>query len=78
MELQPPCKSYPTDVSEEDWAFVAPYLTLITPDAPRPRSVRNLREVYNALHWAVRIGALWRMLPTNFPPSEAVYHQTHR
>src|SRR2546423_5359152 len=30
METRNP---YPTDVSDEEWAFVAPYLTLMTPDA---------------------------------------------
>ena len=28
-------KAYPTDVSDEEWAFVAPYLTLMTEDAPQ-------------------------------------------
>lgn len=27
-------KPYPTDVSGEEWAFVAPYLTLVRQDAP--------------------------------------------
>jgi transposase len=69
-------KPYPTDVSDEEWAFVAPYLTLMTPDAPQ--RVHDLREVFNALRWMVRAGAPWRYLPTNFPPWEAVYQQTQR
>ena len=69
-------KSYPTDVSDEEWAFVAPYLTLMNPDAPQRRY--DLREVFNALRWIVRAGAPWRLLPTNFPPWEAVYQQTQR
>jgi transposase len=39
-------KSYPTDVTDEEWAFVAPYLTLLTPDAPQRR--HDLRDVFNA------------------------------
>ncbi len=31
MNRQP----YPTDVSDDEWALVAPYLTLMTPDAPQ-------------------------------------------
>ncbi|MFM7425892.1 MAG: transposase, partial [Elainella sp.] len=27
--------AYPTDVSDEEWAFVAPYLTLMTEAAPQ-------------------------------------------
>jgi len=71
-----PRKPYPTDVSDEEWAFVAPYLTLMTEAAPQRRY--PLREVFNALRWIVRAGAPWRLLPTNFPPWDAVYQQTQR
>lgn len=76
METKPARKPYPSDVSDDEWAFVAPYLTLMRPDAPQ--RTHDLREIYNALRWIVRAGAPWRMLPTNFPPWEAVYQQTRR
>ena len=69
-------KPYPTDVSDEEWAFVAPYLSLMTRDAPQRR--HDVREVFNALRWIVRAGSPWRLLPTNFPPWPAVYQQTRR
>lgn len=69
-------KPYPTDVTNEEWAFVAPYLTLMRDDAPQRHHDR--RECFNALRWIVRTGAPWRMLPTNFPPWAAVYQQTQR
>ena len=69
-------KPYPTDVSDEEWAFVEPYLVLLRPDAPQRQ--HPLREVFNALRWIVRAGAPWRLLPTNFPPWAAVYQQTQR
>src|SRR3954471_14669177 len=69
-------KPYPSDVSDEEWAFVAPYLTLVREDAPQRKY--ELREVFNALRWMVRAGAAWRMLPTNLPPWELVYQQTQR
>src|SRR5215218_889945 len=69
-------KPYPTDVSDEEWAFVAPYLTLLREDAPQ--RVHDLREVFDALRWIVRAGASWRMMPNDFPPWEAVYQQTQR
>jgi transposase len=72
----PTRKPYPTDVSEEEWAFVAPYLALVRADAPQ--RVHDLREVFDALRWVVRAGAPWRMLPHDFPPWEAVYQQTQR
>lgn len=67
---------YPSDVSDEEWAFVAPYLALVAPTAPQRR--HDLREVFNALRWIVRTGAPWRYLPTGFPPWPAVYQQTQR
>ena len=71
-----PRKPYPTDVSDDEWAFAAPYLTLMTEDAPQRRY--ELREVFNALRWIVHTGAPWRYLPGDFPPWEAVYQQTRR
>jgi transposase len=73
---QPTRKPYPSDATDEDWAFVAPYLTLMTEDAPQRRY--ELREVFNALCWIVRTGAPWRYLPTNFPPWAAVHQQAQR
>lgn len=71
-----PRRPYPSDVSDEEWAFVAPYLTLMRPDAPQ--RTHDLREVFNALRWMVRSGSPWSYLPTNFPPWQAVYQQTRR
>lgn len=76
METQETRKPYPSDVTDEEWAFVAPYLTLMDEAAPQRR--HDLRDVLNALRWIVRTGAQWRMLPTNFPPWAAVYQQTQR
>ncbi len=59
-------KAYPSDVSDEEWAFVAPYLTLLPEDAGQRRY--ELREVFNALRWIVRTGAPWRMIRMNCRP----------
>ncbi len=69
-------KAYPSDVSDEEWALVAPYLTLMTEDAPQ--RTHSLREVFNGLRWLVRAGATWRMMPHDLPPWEVVYQQTQR
>ncbi len=69
-------KPYPSDVSDEEWAFVAPYLTLMTEDAPQREY--PLREVFNALRYVVRSGIPWRMLPNDLPPWHTVYQQTQR
>jgi transposase len=69
-------KPYPSDVSDEEWAFAAPYLALVREDAPQRE--HNLREVYNGLRYLVKCGCPWRYLPTNFPPWWAVYQQAQR
>jgi transposase len=69
-------KAYPSEVSDDEWAFVAPYLTLMTEEAPQRE--HPLREVFNGLRWIVRTGAQWRMMPHDLPPWAAVYQQTQR
>jgi transposase len=49
------CKAYPSDVSDDEWAFVPPYLTLMTEEAPQ--RTHHLREVFNGLCWITRAGA---------------------
>src|SRR4051794_31048625 len=67
---------YPSDVSDAEWQFVAPYLCLLPEDAGQ--RVYHLRDVFDALRWVVRTGSPWRYLPKDFPPWEMVYQQTRR
>lgn len=69
-------RPYPSDVSDEEWEFVAPYLTLMKSSAPQREY--KLRSVFNALRWLVRTGSPWRYLPHDLPPWEVVYQQTQR
>jgi transposase len=69
-------KPYPSDVSDDEWAFVAPYLTLMREDAPQRD--HPLREVYNGLRYVVKTGAPWRWMPNDLPPWPAVYQQSQR
>jgi len=69
-------QTYPSDVSDAEWAFVAPYLTLMREDAPQRDHA--LREVYNGLRYIVRSGEAWRMLPHDLPPWYTVFQQTRR
>ena len=69
-------RSYPTDVSDEEWAFCAPYLTLMNEHAPQRKY--PLREIFNALRWLVRAGCSWRLMPNDLPPWPAVQQQTQR
>jgi len=69
-------KTYPSDVSDEEWAFCAPYLRLMREDAPQRE--HSLRELFNGLRWLVRAGCPWRMMPNDLPPWHAVQQQTQR
>jgi len=69
-------KPYPTDVSDEEWAFAAPYLTLMIEDAPQRKY--SLREVFNGLRYVARGGISWRMIPNDLPPHHVVFQQTQR
>lgn len=69
-------KPYPSDVSDEEWALAAPYLALLPAQAGQRR--HDLREVFNALRYIVRMGGAWRMMPHDLPPWPVVYQQTQR
>ena len=69
-------KAYPSDVTDDEWAFAAPYLTLMREDAPQRGY--ELREVFNGLRYIIRSGATWRMMPNDLPRWEIVYQQTQR
>ena len=67
---------YPSDISDEQWDFAAPYLTLIKDDAPQRD--HDLREVFNGLRLILRTGSPWRYLPRDLPPYYPIYQQTQR
>ena len=64
-------KRYPTDLTDEEWAQIAP---LLPPPAKRGRKPEvDLRAVLNAIRYMTRTGGGWRMLPKDFPPWQTVY-----
>ena len=67
---------YQTDVTDEEWAFVAPYLALCREDAAQRDY--PLREVFNGLRYIVKTGNQWRLMPHDLPPWTVVYQQMRR
>ncbi len=63
---------YPTDLTDEQWKLVEPFLPAGKPGG-RPRKT-NLREVLNALFYLVRTSCQWRMIPHEFPPWKTCYN----
>ncbi|MDQ2834388.1 MAG: transposase, partial [Acidobacteriota bacterium] len=67
---------YPSDVTDEEWAFVLPYLLLCREDSPQRK--HDLRTVFNAVRYVARTGGQWRFLPRDLPPWWVVYQQMQR
>lgn len=60
------------DLSDEQWAVVAPHLPERTCTRGRPR--RDDREILNGILWVMRTGAPWADMPDRYPP----YQTCHR
>jgi transposase len=62
---------YPSDVTEEEWAKVAP---LIPPArrGGRKRSV-NIQAVFNGVLYVLSTGCQWRAIPKEFPPRSTIF-----
>ena len=69
-------KSYPSDISDAEWEFLVPFLTLMREDAPQREY--PMRDLFNAIRYVVKTGCQWRYLPHDFPPWTAVYQQARR
>src|ERR1700722_8962349 len=64
-------KRYPTDLTDEEWARIAPMMPKPGRRGRKPGG--DLREVLNAIRYMTRAGGGWRMLPKDFPPWQTVY-----
>jgi putative transposase len=65
-------RRYATDLTDREWALLAP---LIPPPKPGGRpAVHDRRELVNAMLYWLRAGCAWRLLPHDFPPWQTVYH----
>jgi putative transposase len=63
-------KSYPSDLTDAQWAIIEPLIPVHS--TGRPRSVA-MREVLNALFYLNRSGCQWDMLPHDLPAKSTVY-----
>ena len=64
-------KPYLTDLTDEQWALIAPLLPPAKPGG-RPRTT-DLREVLNTLLYLNRTGCQWDLLPHDLLPKSTAY-----
>jgi len=62
--------SYPTDVTDDEWALIEPLLPKPQRRGPKPNV--NLREILNAILYLLHEGCQWRALPNDLPPWQTV------
>ncbi len=70
-EFERRAKRYPTDLMDEEWRFIQPFLAPVPRRGRKPKA--DLHEVLDALRYLARTGGGWRMLPNDFPPWQTVY-----
>src|SRR5437667_2331008 len=63
-------QSYPSDVTDEQWASIEPHIPVYPGGRPRKT---DLRDVVDAIFYLVRTGCQWRYLPKDFPPKSTVW-----
>jgi putative transposase len=62
--------TYPSDVSDEQWALIEPHIPVYPGGRPR---TTDLRAVVDAILYVLRTGCQWRYLPADFPPKSTVW-----
>ena len=62
------------DLSDAEWALVAPLL----PNKPRGVPRVDDRRVVNGIFWVLRTGSPWRDLPERYGPYTTVYNRYNR
>src|SRR5271166_3593248 len=63
-------QTYPSDISDAQWALIEPYLPIHPGGRPRKT---DLRDVVDAIFYILRTGCQWRYLPKDFPPKSTVW-----
>ena len=61
---------YPSDVTDEQWALIAPHIPVYPGGRPRKT---NVRDALDAVFYILRTGCQWRYLPVDFPPKSTVW-----
>lgn len=72
MIIQITRQSYPTDLTNQEWEILEPFLP---PASLSERPMEYpMREIVNSIIYFLRAGCAWRMLPHDLPPWQTVYY----
>src|SRR4051812_39504667 len=63
-------QSYPSDVTDAQWALIEPHIPVYPGGRPRKT---DPRDVVDAILYVLRTGCQWRYLPKDFPPKSTVW-----
>jgi putative transposase len=63
---------YPTDLNDTQWLKIKPYLP-VESSTGRPRE-HGWRMILNGIFYVLQSGCSWRLLPSDLPPWQTVYH----
>ncbi|WBB50231.1 IS5 family transposase [Verrucosispora sp. WMMA2044] len=72
-------KPYPSDVSDEQWELIGPFLQAwktkrVAVSVSGQPGDYDLREIVNAIFYQNRTGCQWAYLPHDLPPKSATYY----
>lgn len=63
--------TYPTDLTNLEWQLLEPHLPSFKPS---PGRKWDARTILNAIFYVLRGGNAWRLMPSDFPKWQIVYH----
>jgi transposase len=69
--------AYPSDLSDEQWELIGPFLGAWKarhPSVSGHQGGYDLREIINAIFYQNRTGCQWAYLPHDLPPKSATYY----
>lgn len=69
-------QAYSTDLRDEEWTIIEPYVPQAKTGG-RPAK-HSRREIVNAIAYVLRSGCAWRLLPHDFPPWSTAYDYFHQ
>lgn len=68
-------KTYPSDLTDEQWAVIEPLIPVNATGRPR---TNDMREILNAIFYITRAGCQWDMLPHDLPAKSTVFNHYSR